>query len=81
LNALLLSSGSTKPNEAKRNTISQRFDDVYNGLPQDVRDAANPLSIAREFDETEPANRTPNAGAGGTRFFEEEKSRGCCTIL
>jgi hypothetical protein len=55
--------------EAKRNTISQRFDDVYNRLPQNVRNAANPVSIARAFDEAQTEIRTPNAAAGGTRFF------------
>lgn len=57
--------------EAQRHIMSQRFNDVYNRLPQKDRDAANPVSIARALDETQTEIRMPNCCCRWNWFFSQ----------
>lgn len=60
--ALVHSSAFLKLDEAKRNTIIQCFDSVYNGLSREDKDAADPISIMEQFNESQRGITTPRAG-------------------
>lgn len=72
-------------NEAKQNSIKECFEGVYDQLSQHGRDTANPITIARKFDETQTEITTPRAGANGgvedkCRHPRYEQGVGACIV-